>query len=390
MQKSLYDYCVERGDRTLLDQWDADRNGDLTPEEVSYGSKRRVWWQCSRGHRWQAVVYTRTSGENGCPYCGGKRPWPGENDLASQRPDLAAQWHPTKNAPVTPADVTVGSHHKAWWRCDQGHQWRAEVKSRALGGTGCPVCAGKVLLPGENDLATTHPALAEQWHPTKNGSLTPEQVMAGAGRRVWWQCGRGHQWQAAVATRAIGGAGCPVCAGKVILPGENDLASQFPDIAAQWDRERNGGLGPEQVSPYSNRKVWWRCPLGHGYQAAVGARDQQRQRLPLLRGAEGVARVQRSGHPGPGGGAAVAPHKKRPPDAGDGDGGEPPAGLVAVPQRPCVAGGGLFPGGAAAVRLSRLRREGQPGASGAVPGGHGGDGPQTGITSTYIERRNMK
>ncbi len=284
MQKSLYDYCVERGDRTLLDQWDDDRNRALTPEQVSYGSKRRVWWQCSRGHRWQAVVYTRTSGENGCPYCGGKRPWPGENDLASQRPDLAAQWHPTKNAPVTPADVTVGSHHKAWWRCDHGHQWRAEVKSRALGGTGCPVCAGKVLLPGENDLATTHPALAEQWHPTKNGSLTPEQVMAGAGRRVWWQCGRGHQWQAAVSTRASGGAGCPVCAGKVILPGENDLASQFPDVAAQWDRGRNGGLGPEQVSPYSNRKVWWRCPLGHGYQAAVGARTSSGSGCPYCAG----------------------------------------------------------------------------------------------------------
>ena len=95
MRESLAAYCARLHRRDLLDQWDGSRNGTLTPDTVSYGSRQKLWWRCEQGHVWQAAVYTRTGGESGCPYCAGKRPWPGFNDLASQYPDLAAQWHPT-------------------------------------------------------------------------------------------------------------------------------------------------------------------------------------------------------------------------------------------------------------------------------------------------------
>lgn len=283
MRTSFYDYCAARKELGLLKQWHPVKNRPLTPGDVSYGSKRKLWWLCPRGHEWQAAVYTRTSG-SGCPYCAGKLAWPGENDLASQRPDIAAQWHPTKNAPVTPEEVTVGSHHKAWWVCEQGHEWRAEVKSRTLGGTGCPVCTGRLLRRGVNDLAATHPDLAAQWHPAKNGTLTPQEVMAGSTRKVWWQCGSGHTWQARISSRACGGAGCPVCAGKLVVAGENDLESRFPAIAAQWHPEKNGSLTPSDVSPYSNRRVWWRDELGHAWQAAVSARTQHGSGCPYCTG----------------------------------------------------------------------------------------------------------
>ena len=189
MRISLYDYCAERNELALLTQWHPVKNGPLTPRQVSYGSRQKIWWLCPKGHEWQAAVYTRTKG-SGCPYCAGKQAWPGENDLASQRPDLLEQWHPTKNLPIIPERVTVGSHFKAWWVCEQGHQWQAIVKSRTLGGCGCPICADRVLLQGNNDLATTHPELAKQWHPTKNSDLTPRNVVAGNSRKVWWQIGR--------------------------------------------------------------------------------------------------------------------------------------------------------------------------------------------------------
>ena len=89
--------------------------------------------------------------------------------------------------------------------------------------------------------------------PGQNGSLAPHDVMAGTRRKVWWRCDRGHEWQAAVSSRAVG-TGCPVCAGKTAIPGENDLASLFPAIAAQWHPTRNGGLAPEKLAPYSNKK----------------------------------------------------------------------------------------------------------------------------------------
>ena len=282
MRQSLYEYCVKENRVELLHQWNPEKNLPLTAEEVTCGSKQKAWWRCGRGHEWQAAVYTRTGAGSGCPYCAGKRAWPGENDLASQRPDLAAQWHPVKNGTATPESVTIGSHKSVWWVCEKGHEWRSLVKSR-VEGCGCPICANRVILPGVNDLATVRPEVAKEWHPTKNENLTPRDVMIGTRRKVWWICERNHAWQAAVASRAEG-AGCPVCSGKRIVPGENDLASRFPSIAAQWHPCLNGTLTPDQISPGSNHKFWWRCELGHVYQAAAGARTTTGSGCPYCAG----------------------------------------------------------------------------------------------------------
>ena len=287
MRETLYDYCVRTGERELLAQWNPTRNGGLTPRDLSYGSKRKVWWRCGEGHEWQAVVHTRTGSGSGCPVCAGKQVLPGVNDLASRYPELAAQWHPSKNAPWTPADVLPGSHKKVWWRCEKGHEWQAIVKSRASG-CGCPVCAHREIVSGDNDLASAYPELARQWHPTRNGALRPEDVAAGTRRKVWWRCEKGHEWQATVASRADG-AGCPVCAGKKIIPGENDLASSFPDAAAQWHPNKNGALTADSVSPYSNRKVWWMCALGHEYAAAVASRTMRGSGCPYCTGRKVLA-----------------------------------------------------------------------------------------------------
>lgn len=216
MKKSLYDYCQENGRQYLLKEWRQKLNGELTPKQISYGSRKKAWWQCGHGHVWYAVVFNRTGADSGCPYCTGKKPWPGESDLASRRPDLAAEWHPTKNGEVSPRDVLEGSHYMAWWVCARGHEWRAMVKSRA-NGSGCPYCANKKVLPGFNDLATLEPKIAAEWHPTLNGDLTPEQVTIGSHKKVWWQCGSGHVWQAVVYSRAGLGSrksGCPICSGR--------------------------------------------------------------------------------------------------------------------------------------------------------------------------------
>lgn len=143
-------------------------------------------------------------------------------------------------------------------------EWQAMVKSR-VAGCGCPVCANRTIQQGDNDFATTHPELAKQWHPTKNGALTPQDVTAGTHRKVWWMCEKGHEWQAAVFSRTANGAGCPVCAGKVIAPGENDLRTIYPSIAREWHPTRSGTRTPGNISPYSNRKVWWVCEKGHPY-----------------------------------------------------------------------------------------------------------------------------
>lgn len=252
MRESLKEYCIRHDRRELLAQWHPEKNGELTPEKITSGSQRKVWWRCEQSHEWMSPPYERAKRGTGCPYCAGKRILPGK-DLAPLYPHLADQWHPVKNGDLVPEKILPGSNHSVWWQCREGHAWRAEIKSR-VNGRDCPICAGRVVIPGKNDLETVSPLLAAQWHPEKNGSLSPKQVISGSKRKVWWRCDRGHEWQACIKSR-IQGAGCPVCAGKVVISGENDLKSYSPELAEQWDRGKNGVLTPAQVSVFSNRRV---------------------------------------------------------------------------------------------------------------------------------------
>lgn len=233
-------------------------------------SHRKISWVCPKGHTWQARVYSVTGG-CGCPYCAGFTPVPGETDLATTHPALAAEW--SEENSLTPAQVSHGSQKRVRWRCPNGHEYEAAVYARAAG-CGCPYCSGKKAMPGETDLATTHPALCAEWDREKN-SISPRDVTAGSHRAIWWRCARGHSWQAAPYTR-VGGAGCPYCANRKILPGFNDLATTHPALCREWDAERNGALTPEQLSFGSNRRVWWRCGEGHVWRAAVFSRTRER------------------------------------------------------------------------------------------------------------------
>lgn len=278
----LYDYCIQRGDDLLLSQWDRARNGALTPTQISHGSHRKVFWRCEQGHQWQAAVYSRSTGGTGCPYCSGQKRLPDVGTLASEFPELAAQWHPTKNSDLFPDQIPPATHRRVWWLCEKGHEWSASIHSRTSG-SGCPVCANRVIQTGENDLATTHPKLTGQWHPKKNGSLQPSAVLAGSHRKVWWVCEHGHEWQAPVFARG-NGSGCPVCAGKQVVPGENDLASRFPMVAAQWHPTRNGIMGPDRMTAYSNMRIWWCCELGHEYPCVIAHRTQSGVGCPYCAG----------------------------------------------------------------------------------------------------------
>lgn len=205
-----------------------------------------------------------------------------ERCLAEGRSDLLDQWHPEKNMDVTPELVSSCSHKRAWWRCEKGHVWQARINSR-FHGVGCPVCANKVILVGDNDLGFTHPHISEQWHPVKNGDLTPQMVFAGSRRKVWWRCGSGHEWQASILSRTAG-SGCPVCSNKKIVSGVNDLASAYPELGKQWLSEKNNPLQADEVSVYSNRRVWWQCELGHQWQAVIARRTGYGNGCPYCTG----------------------------------------------------------------------------------------------------------
>ena len=200
-EKSLHET-----NKLLSKEWHLSYNGNLTPKDVTPHSHLKIWWLCKKGHEWQASVINRNKG-SGCPYCSGRLASI-ESNLTRLNPKLAKEWHPTKNGILTPRDVTAGSHKKVWWICKKGHEWVASIGSRNSGNK-CPYCSGRKVNE-DNCLQTVNPHLAEEWHPTMNGKLTPYDITPGSGVKVWWKCKKGHVWQATVNKRDYG-RGCPYC-----------------------------------------------------------------------------------------------------------------------------------------------------------------------------------
>jgi len=193
----------------LVKEWHPTKNGGLTPEDRTHGSKKKVWWLCPKGHSYEAKPNSRTAGKTGCPYCSG-RMVSSDNNLLATFPEIAKEWHPTKNGELAPEGVTFGSSKKIWWLCSSGHTFYSTVNRRTSMMTNCPYCQGRKA--GEdNNLATVLPEIAKEWHPTKNGKLKPENYTRGSQKKVWWLCPKGHSYETTIKIRTVQKSGCPFC-----------------------------------------------------------------------------------------------------------------------------------------------------------------------------------
>jgi len=175
-----------------------DKNDGITADKIVAGSSKKYWWVCPEGpdHEWETTPGGRTSRGDGCPCCAGLQVSV-TNSLASLFPEIATQWHPSKNEDVSPEKVIGQTHTKYWWKCDEGpdHEWLAEPHSRAGRGSGCPSCAGQQVSV-TNSLASLLPDVAIQLHLDKNGGITADQIVAGSSKKYWWVCPKGpdHEW----------------------------------------------------------------------------------------------------------------------------------------------------------------------------------------------------
>lgn len=196
----------------------------------------------------------------------------GVNDLFSTNPELKDEWDYEKNE-MKPTEVTAGSHKKVWWKCKCGHEWYQAISSRLLeNDRGCPYCSGRAAIPGINDFETLYPHLAKEWNYSKNIGLTPNTLLPFSNKKVWWVCRKGHEWQATIDARTNKGRNCPYCSNQKVLKGYNDLQSVYPNLAAEWNYERNHGVSPDQITAYTGKKYWWKCEKGHEWEATVSSR----------------------------------------------------------------------------------------------------------------------
>ena len=179
----------------------------------------------------------------------------GFNDFETLYPDLAKQafgWNP--------ALVSVG-FRRVEWICSEEHIYSSLISSR-IRGQGCPICDGKKVLVGYNDLKSLRPEIAQE----ANG-WDPESVTVASSKKKSWRCELGHIWEVDVKHRTSRGDGCPTCSGKIVLPGFNDLNTLRPEIAKQAD-----GWDPKLVTVSSGKSLPWKCDLGHQWVVRVADR----------------------------------------------------------------------------------------------------------------------
>ena len=250
----------------LIAEW-SDRNLPLTPDSVTFGSNKKVWWKGACGHEWETSIKARSSGEK-CPICSGARVIEEINDLCTLKPELASEW--SEKNEIKPTEVSIGSHKKVIWKCKLGHEWIAIVKSRTINKTGCPYCSHNKVLAGFNDLATLFPEVANEW--SDKNEKKPTEVMAFANSKAWWKCRTcGYEWNTLISTRS-GGSKCPCCSGYTFIKGKNELKSTHPQIAKEWS-EKNYPLQPDEVNAKSRKNVWWHCrKCGNEWKSVINAR----------------------------------------------------------------------------------------------------------------------
>ena len=294
----------------VIKQWHPIKNGSLIINQFSKSSKQKVWWLCDKKcnegclHEWEATIGDRIIKNSGCPYCSGRNTCI-HNSIVYKHPDITKQWHPTKNVGVKPEQFRESSGVKVWWLCDKQcsegclHEWESVISGRTRG-NGCQFCSGKQLCIHES-IVHTHPNLLNEWHPTKNIDIKPEQFRAGCNKKVWWLCDKKcsegclHEWEAVISSRIqrgnIKGRDCPFCC----IPQQkkcshNSIVYTNSNIALQFHPTKNGSLNVINIINGSHQKVWWLCEkqckegCKHEWEAVVRDRINDNNGCPYCSG----------------------------------------------------------------------------------------------------------
>ena len=334
---SLREWCIENKRQDLLDEWDNDKNGGLSPDSISYGSGKKIWWKCSKGHNWQVSSSSRIYQGTGCPICSNKKVLIGYNDLATTNPEIAKEWNYEKNGELRPTDVTYGCQRKVWWKCQYGHEWFISPNTRTNQRTGCPLCSGKgtslpeqgisfyletvcnierrakiegqevdIYLPEykigiEYDGRFYHPSINASKENTKDNKLAKNGIRVIRIKEskqnhteknyIYYKADNMHSnYEWAVRT---------LCVFLVRFTGntefsqididvqrdlikirerldlyfkDNSLANTYPELAKEWNYEKNGIISPEMVFAQSNKSVWWKGQCSHEWKSSPNNR----------------------------------------------------------------------------------------------------------------------
>jgi very-short-patch-repair endonuclease/uncharacterized C2H2 Zn-finger protein len=201
--------------------------------------------------------------------------------LEARREELRKDWAADLNE-MSFESLSYGANKQVMWRCHAcGHEWLAYVYNRWRKdgtGTDCPMCAGKVVTR-ETSFGGKYPELLRFLDPDGNEGFDPFAVAPTARTEVNFRCEHGHRYERSLMTLVGNEGRCKMCAGQVATE-TNNLAVVFPEIATEWHPTRNHDLTPSDVTPFSNKPVWWLCSAGHSFQQVVHKRTQRGDQCP--------------------------------------------------------------------------------------------------------------
>lgn len=318
----------------LASEWNYDVN-EKTPSDYTSGSNEIVSWKCKLGHSWEASINSRNRG-NGCPYCAGQKVWKGFNDLESRDPILAAQWDYINNDKLPSEVTYCSSKKVWWicdfghsWQATitNRHQGRGCPECDKRNKTSFPqeaifyyisreypdsINRYKEIFSSGMELDIFIPCLnigieydgpyharegsydreIRKYKICKENHITLLRVKNSASVRDRETCdyliNSEYNNQNYEAIDSI------MAEISLIIPLKNSFNTEedsqiiksrflselssssfpekYPDVASEWNYEKNIGLNPRMFSPGSGEIVWWKCEKGHEWPAAIYSR----------------------------------------------------------------------------------------------------------------------
>lgn len=110
----------------------------------------------------------------------------------------------------------------------------------------------------QNSLASRYPSIAAEWHPEKNGAITPKMVSYGTPDKYWWKClVCQREWSAAVVDRTTGGKGCSKCAKS---QASKSLKKKH-EVFVEKLKEKNPNLEPIEEYQNTHTNILMRCKI---------------------------------------------------------------------------------------------------------------------------------
>lgn len=266
---------------------DNDKTIDILSEKYIGKNTTMLLWKCLKENCGKTfdMAWERMLDSGNCPHCSSK--FVNKfNNLEYLYPELAKQWHETKNGNLKPNQFTsFNSSDKVWWRCPKNpkHEWQSKISNRHI--RGCPYCAG-TFADDEYNLRVYFPEICKEWD-YYNNATDPSKYTPYSNHKVWWICKTcEHTWNANISSRTMHNTNCPACANQCVTE-ENSLLTKNPKLTKEWNSTKNGDMTPKDLTWGSNKKVWWECSkCSHEWIMTPAARNNGRgcPRCNLSRG----------------------------------------------------------------------------------------------------------